>query len=116
LAVTLTQVQLGTRLARTRQDAGLSHADLAHQLGTTPELIEEMEKGQRPVFSFEIARIARAVDKSPTWFLALDQSTLERNLRAVAAGRDDEVGLHVAWLADFVRDDRLLRQLVADVS
>ena len=113
--MSLTQAQLGARIARARQDNGLSQADLAREIGATSDVVERIERGERPIFSFEVQRIAAATGKRPNWFLSLEQSPLESQLRAAASVNDD-LADNLYWLADLARDDRLLRQLVADIK
>ncbi|MBI2755349.1 MAG: ImmA/IrrE family metallo-endopeptidase [Chloroflexi bacterium] len=109
----LTQAQLGLRIARAREWANLSPAQLARELGLSEREVQRMEEGQRPVFSFEAATIARLTQRPANWFLSLEQSAAEVELRA-RAEQIPEWRSEIEWFADFVRDDRLLRDLLPD--
>lgn len=109
----LTQAQLGLRIARARERAGLTQAQLGQALGLSDADMQALEAGDRPVFSFELATIARLTERELSWFLALEQSSLELQLRA-AAERQPDAREPLEWLADFARDDRLLRDLLPD--
>jgi transcriptional regulator with XRE-family HTH domain len=62
-------VRLGTRIARARQEAGLSEKDLAVRLGIPVWRIERLESGGEDPRT-QLSPIAEATGKSPEWFLA----------------------------------------------
>ncbi len=60
---------IGVRLAVARKEAKLSREELAKESGSTPELIEAYEMGQRAIPFPQLATIAAEVKKSITYFL-----------------------------------------------
>ncbi|VVM06865.1 hypothetical protein MAMC_01305 [Methylacidimicrobium cyclopophantes] len=67
--MTLTREELGQRLRRSRESAGLSQRDAAKELGLPRPSISQIEAGKRGVESLELVRLARLYGKPVSWFL-----------------------------------------------
>ncbi|VVM05364.1 helix-turn-helix domain-containing protein [Methylacidimicrobium tartarophylax] len=65
----LTRVELGQRLRRSRESAGLSQKEAATELGLPRPAISQIEAGKRGVDTLELARLARLYGKPASWFL-----------------------------------------------
>ncbi|MDD4932686.1 MAG: XRE family transcriptional regulator [Methylacidiphilaceae bacterium] len=65
----LTRVELGQRLRRSRESAGLSQKEAATELGLPRPAISQIEAGKRGVDTLELMRLARLYGKPVTWFL-----------------------------------------------
>lgn len=110
----LTQRELGERLDRARERAGLSQAELAEAVGLTQSAISRIESGERSVDSLELAAIARRLDVSVLDLLQ-DRSLPEelvglarRVETAAEPGAVDQAYERALELLDF---DRMLEDL-----
>lgn len=65
----LTRVELGQRLRRSRESAGLSQKEAATELGLPRPAISQIEAGKRGLDSLELVRLARIYGKPVSWFL-----------------------------------------------
>ena len=69
-------VQFGRRLARARQDAGLTLQELAERLGWHISTLHNYESGSRPLKIAQLARLATALNRSPAAFLATSDEAI----------------------------------------
>ncbi|WP_018291776.1 XRE family transcriptional regulator [Verrucomicrobium sp. 3C] len=67
----LTKVELGQRLRRSRESAGLSQKEAAAELGLPRPAISQIEAGKRGVDALELMRLAQLYGKPASWFLEL---------------------------------------------
>jgi Zn-dependent peptidase ImmA (M78 family)/ribosome-binding protein aMBF1 (putative translation factor) len=109
----LTQEQLGVRIGRAREHAGLSQTELGARVELTQSAISRIESGERGVDSLELARIADALDVSVLDLL--ESEPVAEGLR-VAARLDEAtepatVDRALNRVLDVVRLDRLLDEL-----
>lgn len=57
--------KIGDYLAQLRKQKGMSQADLAHELGITPQAVSKWERGKSmPVFA-QLLRVCALLDTSP---------------------------------------------------
>jgi Zn-dependent peptidase ImmA (M78 family)/DNA-binding XRE family transcriptional regulator len=111
--VALTQEQLGARIGRARERAGLSQAELGARVELTQSAVSRIESGERGVDSLELAAIAEALDVSVLDLL--ESEPVAEELR-VAARLDEAtepatVDRALNRVLDVVRLDRLLDEL-----
>ncbi|MGD9897227.1 MAG: helix-turn-helix domain-containing protein [Candidatus Methylacidiphilaceae bacterium] len=78
----LTRVELGQRLRRSRESAGLSQSQAAKELGLPRPAVSQIEAGKRGVESLELVRLARLYGRPASWFL--EPGSLANPLEAVA--------------------------------
>jgi Zn-dependent peptidase ImmA (M78 family)/DNA-binding XRE family transcriptional regulator len=109
----LTQEQLGARIGRARERAGLSQADLGARVELTQSAVSRIESGERGVDSLELAAIAEALDVSVLDLL--ESEPVAEELR-VAARLDEAtepatVDRALNRVLDVVRLNRLLDDL-----
>ena len=109
----LTQEQLGARIGRARERAGLSQAELGARVELTQSAVSRIESGERGVDSLELAAIAEALDVSVLDLL--ESEPVAEELR-VAARLDEAtepatVDRALNRVLDVVRLDRLLDEL-----
>ena len=109
----LTQEQLGDRIGRARERAGLSQAELGVRVELTQSALSRIESGERGVDSLELAAIAEALDVSVLDLL--ESEPVAEELR-VAARLDEAtepatVDRALTRVLDVVRLDRLLDEL-----
>jgi Zn-dependent peptidase ImmA (M78 family)/ribosome-binding protein aMBF1 (putative translation factor) len=111
--VALTQHQLGARIGRARERAGLSQVELGARVQLTQSAVSRIESGERGVDSLELAAIAEALDVSVLDLL--ESEPVGEELR-VAARLDEAtepatVDRALNRVLDVVRLDRLLDEL-----
>lgn len=109
----LTQEQLGDRIGRARERAGLSQAELGARVELTQSALSRIESGERGVDSLELAAIAEALEVSVLDLL--ESEPVAEELR-VAARLDEAtepatVDRALTRVLDVVRLDRLLDEL-----
>lgn len=109
----LTQEQLGTRIGRARERAGLSQAELGTRVELTQSAISRIESAERGVDSLELSAIADALDVSVLELL--ESEPVAEELR-VAARLDEAtepatVDRALNRVLDVVRLERLLDEL-----
>jgi len=111
--VALTQEQLGARIGRARERAGLSQADLGARVELTQSAISRIESGERGVDSLELAAIADALDVSVLDLL--ESEPVAEELRVAArldeAAEPATVDRAINRVLDVVRLERLLDEL-----
>jgi Zn-dependent peptidase ImmA (M78 family)/DNA-binding XRE family transcriptional regulator len=109
----LTQEQLGARIGRARECAGLSQADLGARVELTQSAISRIESGERGVDSLELAAIADALDVSVLDLL--ESEPVAEELRVAArldeAAEPATVDRAINRVLDVVRLERLLDEL-----
>jgi Zn-dependent peptidase ImmA (M78 family)/DNA-binding XRE family transcriptional regulator len=111
--VALTQEQLGARIGRARERAGVSQAELGARVELTQSAVSRIESGERGVDSLELAAIAEALDVSVLDLL--ESEPVAEELR-VAARLDEAtepatVDRALNRVLDVVRLNRLLDEL-----
>lgn len=60
---------LGRRIAQARDEAGLTQADLAEQVGLNRTAVVRIESGDRKVSSSELVRLGAALNRPIDWFV-----------------------------------------------
>jgi transcriptional regulator with XRE-family HTH domain len=65
------QVDMGKRVRSARLDTGFSQLELANQTSISRVAVSEIEAGRRKVSSFELAALARALDRPTEYFLGI---------------------------------------------
>ncbi|TAK30619.1 MAG: XRE family transcriptional regulator [Chloroflexota bacterium] len=112
----LTREELGRRIARERQRAGLTQEQLASALGLERTAITRIEQGRQGVDTLQLSAIAQAVGRPPVIFFESDEErSLEVILRAPDARRED-VRQQLEWLTEFIRDYEFLLDLTSGVQ
>lgn len=61
--------EIGRRLQKAREEAGLSQEELARKLGCTQASLSNYELGKRRIYSADLQRIGEILGKSITYFL-----------------------------------------------
>jgi len=77
-AIQLRHRIIGALLRQARQEEGKSLKDLAQVLGCSPRRIASYERGERPIPVVELEIIARALNRSLSYFLSEEYSPLGR--------------------------------------
>ncbi|MFI9466642.1 helix-turn-helix domain-containing protein [Streptomyces sp. NPDC052492] len=68
--------EIGSRIAQTRESAGLSQGELASRIGVDRTAVVRMEQGERKVSALELFRIAETLDAPPAHFLTQPPAAL----------------------------------------
>jgi transcriptional regulator with XRE-family HTH domain len=76
MASNLYDVQLGRRLARARQAAGLTLQELARRVGWHISTLHNYESGRRPLKIAQLAQLAAALNRSPAALLAASDDAI----------------------------------------
>lgn len=112
----ITKEELGRRIAKERQKAGLTQEHLATAIGLERSAIARIENGRQGVDTLQLSAIADALGLSPIVFFELsEEESLEVLLRAPEA-RQEDVHIHLEWLISFVRDYELLTRMIPEAS
>ena len=108
----LSQQDLGRRIARARDRAGLSQTELGEAVSLSQSAISRIESGDRGVDSLELAAIADALDVSVIDLLESRPLAEELRLAVRAQALEDVAALDRAIdrVVDLVRLDELLRE------
>lgn len=61
--------EIGRKLQKAREEAGLSQEELARKLGCTQSSLSNYELGKRRIYSAELQRIGEILGKPVTYFL-----------------------------------------------
>lgn len=111
--MTLTRVDLGQRIAKAREEATLSQADLAQIVELNQSAISRIEGGLRGVDSLELAAIAYALDVSVIDLLETRPLAQELRIAARSQAVADAAALERAIdrVVDIVRLDQMLSEL-----
>lgn len=100
-------IDLGRRVARARQDAGISQQELAARLGWSVRTLSNLERGRRPIYtSRELADIAHMI--------GVTTGALRAGRRASERG-----GMAVRELLAVMNDEQLklmLREVRAEIN
>ena len=64
-----TDVQIGSRLRRTRIFRDLTQRELARRIGATEREVEALESGAMPIDAQQVRKISRVLDVRPSFFL-----------------------------------------------
>lgn len=96
---------IGERIARAREELGLTQAELASQVGGIDRTaVAKIEAGRRKVSASELARLAAALDRPIDWFVS------ESPPAVVSRRNDPAAGGHSQLL------DRTVERLARDVE
>ena len=94
-------VQFGRRLARARQDAGLTLHELAELLGWHISTLHNYESGRRPLKLAQLAQLAATLNRSPAAFLASSDEAIPIIEQIdTSVERREQVAIFLAHLAD----------------
>ncbi len=109
----LTREDLGLRIARARESAGLSQIELARRVGLSQSAVSRIEAGLRGVDSIELAEIARVLGVAVVDLLETRPLAQELRVAARAQGVADSAALERAIdrVVELVRLDDLLDEL-----
>ncbi len=99
-------IQFGRRLARARQEAGLTLQELAERLGWHISTLHNYESGRRPLRIAQLAQLAAALNRSPAAMLAAsdDAIPLIEQIDA-SAERREQVALFLTHIRDADHDE-----------
>jgi Zn-dependent peptidase ImmA (M78 family)/DNA-binding XRE family transcriptional regulator len=104
-------IEVGARIAATRQARGLSQEDLAEQVGLDRTAITKIEIGRRRVNSLELVRLADALDRPLQSFVSAPPAAVVSRRAAIAGGRDDTASDFA--IEDIARDLQVLVEVRA---
>jgi transcriptional regulator with XRE-family HTH domain len=94
-------IQFGRRLARARQDAGLTLQELAERLGWHISTLHNYESGRRPLRIAQLAQLAAALNRSPAALLAASDEAIPIIEQIdVSAERRAQVALFLSHIED----------------
>jgi transcriptional regulator with XRE-family HTH domain len=94
-------IQFGRRLARARQDAGLTLQELAERLGWHISTLHNYESGRRPLRIAQLAQLAAALNRSPAALLAAsDEAVSIIEQIDASAERREQVALFLSHIED----------------
>ena len=94
-------ILLGRRLARARQDTGLTLHELAERLGWHISTLHNYESGRRPLRIAQLAQLAAALNRSPAAFLAASDEAIPIIEQIDAnAERREQVALFLSHIED----------------
>lgn len=94
-------IQFGRRLARARQDAGLTLQELAERLGWHISTLHNYESGRRPLRIAQLAQLAAALNRSPAALLATSDEAISIIEQIdTSAERRAQVALFLAHIED----------------
>jgi transcriptional regulator with XRE-family HTH domain len=94
-------IQFGRRLARARQDAGLTLQELAERLGWHISTLHNYESGRRPLRIAQLAQLAAALNRSPAALLAASDEAIPIIEQIDAsAERREQVALFLSHIED----------------
>ncbi|HEY5258322.1 MAG TPA: helix-turn-helix transcriptional regulator [Candidatus Baltobacteraceae bacterium] len=91
--------RLRERIARARDQAGVSQTELAAKLGLDNTAVSKIEQGKRAVSSVELASIAEYCGRPISWFFG-DREGAEPHFRG-AGVTSASTRAEVTWLAEF---------------
>ena len=72
--------EIGRKLQKAREEAGLSQEDLAKKLGCTQAALSNYELGKRRLYLADLQRIGQLLDKPVTYFLEDSEDKQSINL------------------------------------
>jgi transcriptional regulator with XRE-family HTH domain/Zn-dependent peptidase ImmA (M78 family) len=99
-------IEVGTRVAASRQARGLSQEELAGRVGLDRTAITKIEAGRRHVNSLELVRLAEVLDRPLQSFISDPPASIASRREAVAGGRDDQASDFA--IEDVARDLQVL--------
>ncbi|MDY6907862.1 MAG: helix-turn-helix domain-containing protein [Chloroflexota bacterium] len=71
---------IGKRVQRTREQAGLSQAELAARIGCTQSALSNYELGKRRIYLSTLEQIARALKRPLSYFIDSHPDSYSQNL------------------------------------
>lgn len=80
------EAEVGARIRRLRESAGLQGQELAERVGLDPTVLSKIENGRRPLKTTELARVAGALRVSPLALLEDNSLLVEMPIAARRAG------------------------------
>jgi len=92
---------IGRKIQKARDEAGLSQEEMASQLGYTQAALSNYELGKRRLYLANIEQIARILNKPLSYFL--EEASLESERGT--ANRTDEVTSEIIKLLTEMPDD-----------
>src|SRR5215469_6890585 len=99
-------IEVGARIAASRQARGLSQEELAGKVGLDRTAITKIEAGRRHVNSLELVRLAEVLDRPLQSFVSDPPASIVSRREAVADGRDDQASDFA--IEDVARDLQVL--------
>jgi len=103
---------IGTRIARAREELGLTQADVAAQLSLDRTAIAKIESGKRNVSATELVKLAAVLDRSIDWFVRESpQAVISRRADPVTGGRSPLLDRRIDQIArdvEFLEAEDLL--------
>ncbi len=69
--------EIGKRIQKAREEAGLSQDELATMIGITQSALSNYELGKRRLYLANLQEIARRLNRPLTCFLDIDETELE---------------------------------------
>lgn len=109
----LSREDLGRRIERAREEAGLSQTELAQVVDLSQSAVSRIESGSRGVDSLELAGIARALGVAVLDLLETRPLAQQLRVAARAQGVDDTAALEraVDRVVDLIRLDEILVEI-----
>ena len=106
----LTQIEVGAKIARLRDERGVAQRRLAAEIGLDPSALSRVESGERGLAVSELVAIAEFLDVSMDELLRDDVAAapLFRNEGGEAAG-NDAVAVFDELIDDFLALEAALR-------
>ena len=106
----LTQIEVGAKIARLRDERGVAQRRLAAEIGLDPSALSRVESGERGLAVSELVTIAEFLDVSMDELLRDDVAAapLFRNEGGEAAG-NDAVAVFDELIDDFLALEAALR-------
>jgi len=82
--------EVGSRIAASRRQRGLSQEDLAAELRLDRTAITKIEAGRRHINSLELVRLAEVLDRPLDWFVSSPPPSIISRRAAIAGARADD--------------------------
>ena len=102
------QKEVGQRLKRAREDAGLTLADIGSACDVTPQSVHYWESGKSPIPTYAVIKVSEMTGVDLKWLLAGRSPTSAGRAFAVEVTREGIDVPHIAW--DDVQDIDRARQ------
>ncbi len=89
----ITMAEIGLRVRQAREAIGMPQAEVARGLGINRSSLSRIESGERAVSAVEIGRLARMLDRSPSYLLGATQAAPEALVHGENVGPGDQAPL-----------------------